>query len=140
MEPVATQGMMGERATAVTYLWGRKRSRELKGVHGRLEPAAGRDGWSQISPYLKSCQALQSRALVLTFSGDTIASVRTLCFCRKLIKGSKRNPNLLICSYFTDGCRGDHCGGRLGHLPVMLRQGVEQGPQVLQTRTRIVSV
>lgn len=100
MEPVATQGMMGERATAVTYLQGggrRKRSRELEGCARQARTSGWEgyqsDGWSQISPNLRSCLALQSRALLLTcdcrFREDAIASAHAL-FLQKTHQGKQK--------------------------------------------------
>lgn len=74
----------------------------------------------------------QSEILSGTSKPCAVASVHTLPL-HKTSHG-KQNPNISMCSHFTGGCHGDHCSGRLGHLPVMLPQGVEQGPLVLQTR------
>lgn len=144
MEPEAAQGLVGESATAVTYLRGGGGERQRAEGGGRQRPPSSwqryrSDGCSQISPTLKSCRALQSRALLPQRRHYCISAhvhACTRCFCTRLIRGSKI---ILICSFFTGGCHGDHCRGRGGHLPVMLRQGVEQGPLVLHARTHTIS-
>lgn len=89
MEPVATQGMMGDGATVVTYL--REEGEEQAGEGcAQQAPTSSweryqSDGWSQISPSLKSCQALQSNALLLTCGAAS--EEKTYCITAHSVPG-----------------------------------------------------
>lgn len=91
--PVATQGMMGEKATAVTCLQREEEEQTGEGWAQQARTSSWEryqsDDWSQISPNLKSCQALQSNAPLLTCgaaSEERTLHHCTLCFWAKLIK------------------------------------------------------
>lgn len=87
MEPVATQGMMGDRATVVTYLREEGEGQAGEGCAQQDRTSSWEryqsDGWSQIS--LKSCQALQSNALLLTCGAAS--EEKTYCITAHSVSG-----------------------------------------------------
>lgn len=93
MEPVATQGMMGDRATVVTYL--REEEEEQAGEGCAQQVLSWErypsDGWSQIS---LSGTSKQRAAAYLRrrFRGEDILHHCTQCFWATLIKGGGNIP------------------------------------------------